>query len=412
MVDKFPEAEIAQKLAIAVGLGMLVGLEREWANKDIGVRTFALASMLGLLTGLLETQFALAAMLACVVLIVFVNWRSIRADGSLEITTSAALLVTVVLGVLVSQGHIFTPIASAIVMTMLLAWKTELRRFAGGLKPEEIRSAVLLGLLGFVIYPVLPDYFVDPWHLLNPRQTWVTIVIVAMLGFVNYVLLKVYSARGLYYSAILGGLVNSTATAAELSTWLRDRPELQEMSVGVMLLTVVAMFARNFLLLGFFAPRALRTAVIPLGVMSVVAALFAFRYRGNAQAVPSQQLKLGSPVSLWRVLKFGFFFLIIGAAGTLSSRYLGKFGFMAISAIGGLVSSASTTAAAGNMVQHGDLIPAIAGVATVLTSVTSALVNIPIVQRQVHDPHVTRLLVKVTCFIVVLGLGVLVLVSW
>jgi uncharacterized membrane protein (DUF4010 family) len=412
MVERFPPGDVAQKLAVAVSLGMLVGLEREWANKDIGVRTFALTSMLGMLTMLLGAQFSLAALFSTLVLVVFVNWRSMRADGSLEITTSAALLVTLVLGMLVGDGHLFTPFAAAIVMTMLLAWKTELRRFAGGLKPEEIRSAVLLGLLGLVIYPILPEGFIDSWRLVNPKQVWITIVIVALLGFVNYVLLKIYSARGLYYSAILGGLVNSTATAAELSAWLRTRPELQGMGVGVMLLTVIAMFARNLVLLAFFARSALSTAVIPLGLMSMVAAVFAFRHRGDARAVKPHQLQLGSPVSLGRVLTFGLFLLVIGAAGTLAQRYLGQSGFFLVSAIGGLVSSASTTAAAGNLVKHGSIVPAAAGVATVLTSVTSALANLPIVQRQAGDPQVIRPLFRLTCVIVLVGLLTLVAMRW
>lgn len=79
---------------------------------------------------------------------------------------------------------------------------------------------MLLGLITFVIYPVLPDYTVDLWRLINPRQAWLTIVVFAALGFVNYVLLKLYSSRSLYYSASLGGLVNSTATIAELSGYL------------------------------------------------------------------------------------------------------------------------------------------------------------------------------------------------
>jgi hypothetical protein len=45
------------------------------------------------------------------------------------------------LGVLVGLGHIFTPVAGAIVMTMLLAWKTELSRFAGGLHFNDTRTA-------------------------------------------------------------------------------------------------------------------------------------------------------------------------------------------------------------------------------------------------------------------------------
>ena len=71
---------------------------------------------------------------------------------------------------------------------------------------EEVRGAVLLGLIGFVIYPVLPNRFVDPWNLLNPREAWLTVMLIASIGFLNYVLLRLYSARGLYYTAVFGGV--------------------------------------------------------------------------------------------------------------------------------------------------------------------------------------------------------------
>ncbi|HEY7402404.1 MAG TPA: DUF4010 domain-containing protein [Candidatus Angelobacter sp.] len=375
MINRFPFDEIALKIAAAIGSGMLVGLEREWANKDIGVRTFSLAGMLGMLGGLLGLQFALGAFLAGIVLVIFVNWRSLVKDGSLEITTSTALLVTVTLGVLVGQGHLFTPVACAIVMTMLLAWKMELHRFAGGLKPEEIRSAVLLGLLGFVIYPILPNEYVDQWHLLNPREAWITIVIVALIGFVNYVLLRVYSSRGLYFGAVLGGLVNSTATVAELTKRLSAQPELESMALPVVVLAVLAMCVRNLVLLVVFAPQSFRTAVIPLGVMIVAALLLVFRHGRNAKTVYSEQLELGSPVSLRYVFSFGAIFLLIGIAGTLAQRYLGQSGFLLVSGVGGLVSSASSTAAAANMVHRGTLTATLGGLGAVLASAASALVQ-------------------------------------
>jgi uncharacterized membrane protein (DUF4010 family) len=68
-----------------------------------------------------------------------------------------------------------------------------------------------------VIYPLLPNRFLDPWHLLNPRQSWLIVIIIAALEFANYMLLRFFSRRGLYYTAFLGGLVNSTATVAELT---------------------------------------------------------------------------------------------------------------------------------------------------------------------------------------------------
>jgi uncharacterized membrane protein (DUF4010 family) len=153
---RFPVTPIALKMAVALGIGMLAGMEREWSNKDVGIRTFAIVALLGMLASLVGQSVVVASFVGVFLLIAVMNTRSIATDRSMEITTSAALLLNYLLGVLVGLGHIFTPIAGAIVMTMLLAWNTELSRFAGGLQPSEIRSAVLLGLLGIVIYPVLP----------------------------------------------------------------------------------------------------------------------------------------------------------------------------------------------------------------------------------------------------------------
>src|SRR3984957_19565009 len=166
----FPATPIALKMGVAIGIGMLVGMEREWSNKDVGVRSFAIVALLGMLASVIGLNVVIASLVGVLLLIAAMNTRSILSDRSLEITTSAALLVNYMLGVLVGLGHIFTPVAGAIIVTMLLAWKTELNRFAGGLLPSEIRSAILLGLIGFVIYPILPDRYIDPWHLFNPAD--------------------------------------------------------------------------------------------------------------------------------------------------------------------------------------------------------------------------------------------------
>lgn len=170
------------------------------------------------LTSLVSLSFALAALGAVLLLILLVNARALIASQNLEITTSISLFVTCVLGVLIGLGHLFTPVAAALLLTLVLSLKSELSSFAGGLRPEEIRGAVLLGLIGFVIYPLLPDRFIDPWRLINPRESWITVIAIAAIGFVNYVLLRLYSNRGLIYTAVLGGLVSSTATIAELAS--------------------------------------------------------------------------------------------------------------------------------------------------------------------------------------------------
>ncbi len=402
-----PDHEVAVKIALALSVGLVIGLEREWAHKEVGVRTFAITALLGMLTSLLAQEVVVTALVGVFLLAVFLNIHSLLKDHSLEMTTSAALIVTLVLGALIGQGHYFAAATSAILVTMLLAWKIELARFAGALLPEEIRGAVLLGLLSFVIYPLLPDQFVDPWALINPRQAWVTVVVIAGIGFLNYVLLRLYSMRGLYYAALLGGLVNSTAAVAELSVALKDPADsAPDRAVAVVLLTNVAMFLRNLILLAIFAWPAVPTAFPPLAMMALVAILFAW-LRKDREEVPPQALRLASPVSLRRVLQFGVLFLILAVLIAVAQRAFGNLGVLTASLFGGLVSSASTTAMAAALVGAGKITPELAGIATILTSIASALINIPLVYHQTRQGLLTRRLAILSIAIMTVGLSTL-----
>jgi uncharacterized membrane protein (DUF4010 family) len=401
-ITKFPPNAVALKIAVSIAVGMLVGFERESANKDVGTRTFGLAALLGTLSVLAGTPYAVTGMVAVIVLICFMNARSILVSRSLEITTSAALLVTYGLGLLVGMGHTFTPVAAAIVMTLLLAWKVELQRFAGGVSIQELRSAVLLGLIGLVIYPILPDRFLDQWQLVNLREAWITVIVVAGIGFVNYVLLRLYSTRGLYWSALLGGLVNSSAAVFELTS-ITSGPR----TAALVLVATIAMFLRNLAILAIFAPRTLQAAIGPLVAMSS-AALVVLASNRTKEGNLGAELKLSSPISLTRVLWFGLLFVLMTVAGTLAERAAGDYGFMVVNGLSGFVSSASATAAAATMSAGGKISPALAGTAAVLASMASALINLPLIVKRSSRPVVARL-AGITGLQVTVGLAVLAL---
>lgn len=121
-------------------------------------------------------------------------------------------------------------------------------------------------------------------------------MVIACLGFLNYVLLRVYGSKGIYVTAMLGGLVNSTATAAELVSTLSGS-ELIGLVVPGILLTSVSMFLRNLLILAIFARGAIRTAALPLIAMELIAAYWIYRDRHKAADVDQNMaLDLGSPV--------------------------------------------------------------------------------------------------------------------
>jgi uncharacterized membrane protein (DUF4010 family) len=406
----FPYFDVASKIGLALGVGLLVGLEREWAQKDVGVRTFAICSLLGALAFLVEPELVFVALAGAVLLVALLNTRTLIRDGSVEMTTSAALLVTVVLGALIGGGHFFTAITSAIVMTLLLAWKAELSRFAGGLSPQEIRSAVLLALLTFVVYPLLPNRFIDPWALINPRQSWLIVIVVAGVGFLNYLMLRLYGTRGTYYAAFFGALTSSKAAVAELSSVLSQSESGCSLGTAVFLITSGAMFLRNLVILAILAPAAAKIALCPLGSMGLAAAalLAWFSWSGRTN-VMAERLALSSPLSLLRILKFASLFMILISAGTLVDRFLGKSAFLGASALGGLVSGASTTASIVGLVLARRITAETAGIATVLASMTSALGNAPLLYAETRDRVLLRRLAGVCLLIVALGAATLLL---
>jgi uncharacterized membrane protein (DUF4010 family) len=170
----------------------------------------------------------------------------------------------------------------------------------------------------------------------------------------------------------------------------------------------VAMFIRNLIILAIFSPRAVITAAGPLLAMTVAALFFAHRASAEGDGT-SGEIHLESPVSLKRVLVFATLFVLIQTVSTLAERYLGKLGFLGVSVMGGLVSSASTSAAAANMVGHGRMQPSLAGEGVVLASVASALINLPILYRTARNPDLSRRLATLTLVLSAIGVVVLAL---
>lgn len=387
----FDVGPIAVKIAVAVGIGMLIGLERNWSHKEAGIRTFSIVSLTGMLCALVDTGLIITGLVAVCLLVLISNLKSFFTERSSEMTTSAALIACYILGVLIGLGHIFTPVAAAIVITMLLAWKTELRKFAGGLHPSEIRSAIIMGLIWFVIYPLLPDRYIDRWEVVNLSDAWVSVIAIAGIGFLNYIFLRLFSSRGLYLGAVFGGLVNSTATMAEMTSRLEESGTPWRITILSSIINI-SMFARNMVLAAMFVPLSLTATLLPLLAMSGVAGLWIWKdLREESKYKEEQQeIKLTSPISVRKVLTFGILFLIIQISGTVLTRVLGESGLLATGFFGGLVSSASTTAAAATMASHGQISPALAGSTAIISSMASALINFPIVWKNIKNKELVR----------------------
>jgi uncharacterized membrane protein (DUF4010 family) len=384
VVIHWPYWLVFERLSLALGLGLFVGIERERRGKDAGLRTFGFAALLGALGGLLGEPYALLSLVLLGVLIIFLNWQTLRADQGTELTTSIALLVTGFAGILSGQGHTLTPAAVGVMTAALLAWKEPMAVFSVKLSETEVRSAILLAILAFVIYPALPEGSIDPWGALEPRAAWVTVILIAGIGFINYILWKIYGERGIELTGFLGGLVNSSVATRELALRVKEgSPQVREVAYRGIVLAMAAMLVRNAVLLAILAPLAVRSVVGAFALMFIVCITLAFVHHQPAGCLAVEPdtpiLNITSPFSLKSALKFGLLLVIIQVAGILGQQTLGQVGVYVTSLLGGLFSSSSAVAAAAALATH-DTIPVdVAGVCAVIASLTSVVVNLPLV---------------------------------
>lgn len=410
LLTEWPYDLTLGRLALALAIGLFVGLERERRRKASGVRTFAFITLLGCLGGLLGEAYALLSLCLIGILVVFLNIQTLRADRGTELTTSAALLVMGTVGILCGQGHTFTPVAVAVATAALLASKEPLRGFSVHLSDAELRSAILLAILAFVIYPALPTGTIDPWQVLAPREALITVILIAGIGFVNYILWKIYGTRGIELTGFLAGLVNSTVAVGELAARVRDADgHLADVAYRGSVLATAAMVVRNGVLLALLAPRALAAAALAhVGMLVACSLLIAFDRKPATPSGELPLLRMESPFSLKSALKFGCIFLVLQVITVLAQQALGQVGVYVTSLLGGIVSSASAVASAASLASQGSISGTTAGISAVIASLTSALVNLPLIFRA-RQPQLAWRFAWATGIVLTLGiLGIII----
>ncbi|MGE5388653.1 MAG: MgtC/SapB family protein, partial [Hyphomicrobiales bacterium] len=246
-------AELIRRLAYALAIGLLIGLERGWGarseqegERTAGVRTHGLAALLGGVWGAVAVEFghdggavalALSFLLFGAVMSAF-RYREAEHDRTFGATSVVALMLAYALGAFAVAGDEVAAAAAAVATTALLAAKGWLHEWLQRLTWEELRSGLVLLIMSFIFLPILPDRAIDRWGAINPHEIWLLTVLIAAVSFAGYVAVKVVGyRRGITVAGLAGGLASSTATTAALARLAGERPA----DVGV--LAAGALFA-------------------------------------------------------------------------------------------------------------------------------------------------------------------------
>jgi uncharacterized membrane protein (DUF4010 family) len=375
-------------VGIALAAGLLIGLERGWHQRDLpdghrvaGLRTFALIGLLGGLSGLLAQRWGailLGVVLAVVALLVLAGYIvTARMHSVMGLTTAMAAITTFLVGVLAAGGSTLLAAAVAVVTVALLQLKRPMHSGIGKLTEGELTSGIQLLLISVVILPVLPDRGFGPFEALNPYKLWWAVVLLALLSFLGFVLMRWFGARrGLTLTALLGGLVSSTATTATLARWAKEAPQWRPLAAGGATLACAAMFGRMAVLVAVAAP-ALGTATVgTLGAMAVAGAAFGAYLTTREHARDLPDLSPQNPLKLTAAVQFALFLAVVLLAGRFLADRFGDAGLLVTAAISGLVDVDAITLSVGRMVGDGVVGASVAGQAVFLAAAVNQVTKL------------------------------------
>ncbi|WP_407501767.1 MgtC/SapB family protein [Pseudomonas aeruginosa] len=353
--------DLLLSLCTALAIGLLIGAERGWQERDhedarqiAGIRTFSLAGLLGgfatLLAGELGSAVWVALLLALAALAVAGYVSDVRRGGDQGMTTEIALLMTFLLGSLALTEQRLLAAAGGIVLTLLLSLKDKLHALLKRLTAEELSGTLKLLFISVVLLPVLPNQGYGPWAFFNPYLTWWMVVLIAALGFSAYLAIRLIGSRkGLLLTAVLGGLLATSAL----------------------------MFPRILVEIGAIHPALLKELALPFAATTLVylgGTLFHALRGGRASQEAPDEPGLRNPFELLPALRFAAVLSAILLLVEVGRRLFGDAGIYAVALLSGLADVDAITLSLARAAQ-GELDPGVASRGIALAALSNSLVK-------------------------------------
>lgn len=349
-----PDTQIFLTLAVALGLGLLVGLQRQWATDEIaGIRTFPLVTLLGALTALSGGGNAvLVAMgLVCVTILMVVANLVVPDARTAGMTTEVAALVMYMVGSAVAVGYTLPAVVVTGVTTVLLHWKAELHSLVARMGGDELRAAVQLVLIALVVLPVVPNQTYGPFDVLNPYKIWLMVVLIVGISLAAYVVYRVFGGRaGTLLAGVLGGLISSTATTVSYAGRTRANPVESASAAIVVIVASTVVFGRVLVEIGVVNLRFLAVAAPPLltvmAIMVAIALLAYWRTNREIDGMPEHE----PPSDLRAAIAFGLLYGVILFAVAAARESFGQRGLYVVAGLSGLTDVDAITLSVANLV--------------------------------------------------------------
>ena len=382
------DIEIFLRLAVALAVGLLIGLERgrserttpEAVNRRItGMRTFGLIGLLGAICALLAEEIHLLflgfSFLGFVLLMTTFHIIAAESDHDYGITTIIASFITFALGAVAMIGYTNVTAAVAVVMTVILGMKPILHRVEERFERIEFDATMKLLLISVVVLPVLPNEGFGPWNALNPYTIWWMVVLIAGISYIGYFGIKIAGQkRGLLVTGFLGGLASSTAVTLNFSRLGRENSKISPIVSASILVAAGIMYPRVLLVSGIVSPDVALKMIIPLATMTAVCLVSAFWLsRSYVSGIPDTEQPLRNPFELKVALQLAAILALVMFLARGFQEWLGSTGIYLLAAFSGITDVDAINLALSGMASNAEIVPATAANAIIVACMVNTL---------------------------------------
>ena len=334
-------------LAIAFGLGMLVGLQRQKSDHEMaGVRTFTLISIMGVVSAFLardfDNPFILPVLGLCITaLLVTANVIKLKKLNDTDIgqTTEVAALLMFAVGAYLVMGDRMVAVIVGSSMAILLYVKEHLHNFIENLKEKDLAAIMTFVGISLVILPLLPDKTYGPLDVLNPRNIWLMVTLIVGISVVGYFIYKFVGKKvGIISNGILGGLISSTATTVSYARKTKDAESINKMAAFVITAASAIALVRVLVEVGVVIPEKLPEIVLPLLTVFILMALlcvglfYIISKNGGDEEMPEPK----NPAQFKSALIFGLHYGGILLAVAFTKQEFGNEALYIVAIISGL----------------------------------------------------------------------------
>ena len=338
------DLEYLPRFITSLAIGLLIGLERERSPAaKAGLRTFALVALFGTVAAMLAEKTASPWLLTGGLLVIGLMTVAAYLREQQEVadpgtTTVAAIVMCYGLGAMIWHGYATLAVMLAIVTTMLLYFKAELRGITQNLSRRDLTSMLQFAVLTFIILPVLPDINYGPYDALNPYQIWLMVVLISGVSLAGYLALRVVGQRyGVALLGLFGGLASSTATTLVYARHSRDSDALARLAVVVILLANLVVLLRLAVVSAVVAPALLPQLLPVLGsglLFGLGATAYWWHQLRQEGEVPVPEIS--NPTEIRTAVGFGLLYALVLFLAAWLSAIAGNSGLYVLALVSGL----------------------------------------------------------------------------